>query len=122
MLDTTEKPALMIDGPTVLSGRLRAVDGLLTGIEDGRLRVILGPNGAERTTMMRPVTGRTRVTAGHVHLHGEDITSRAEHETARAGVARPSRDAFTIVENGRVVAVGAVEGLADDLVARDTTI
>ena len=44
------------------------------------------------------------------------------HETARAGVARPSRDAFTIVENGRVVAVGAVEGLADDLVARDTTI
>jgi urea transport system ATP-binding protein len=88
MLDTTGKPALMMDGLTVDFGGFRAVDGFSTVIDDGELRVILGPNGAGKTTMMDLISGRTRSTGGHVFLYGEEITNRAEHHIARAGVGR----------------------------------
>jgi len=38
------------------------------------------------------------------------------------GFARKAGDAFSMVENGRVVADGPIEGLTDDLVARHMTI
>ncbi len=111
--------ALTIDGLTVNFDGFKAVDGFSTVIEDGELRVVLGPNGAGKTTMMDLISGKTKASAGSVRLYGRDITSRAEHKIARAGIGRkfqiPSifRD-LTVRENFEV-AVTRTPGVLSNL-------
>ncbi|MEM9047151.1 MAG: urea ABC transporter ATP-binding protein UrtD [Pseudomonadota bacterium] len=80
--------ALKLDGLGVSFGGFKAVDSFTTVVDEGELRVVLGPNGAGKTTMMDLVSGKTRATEGRVALFNRDITNRAEHQIARAGIGR----------------------------------
>lgn len=80
--------ALTIDGLAVDFAGFKAVNGVSMVIEEGELRVLLGANGAGKTTLIDLVSGKTRSTAGRVHLYDADITNRKEHEIARAGIGR----------------------------------
>ena len=55
--------------------KVRAVDGVELGIEDGEFLVILGPSGCGKTTLMRMIAGLEKPTAGSVAIGGEDVTS-----------------------------------------------
>jgi urea transport system ATP-binding protein len=111
--------ALSIDGLTVSFGGFKAVDGFSTVIEDGELRVVLGPNGAGKTTMMDLISGKTKTTGGTVRLFGRDITSRPEHQIARAGIGRkfqiPSIFRDLTVRENLEVAVTRVPGVLANL-------
>ncbi len=80
--------ALTIDGLAVDFAGLKAVNGVSMVVEEGELRVLLGANGAGKTTLMDLVSGKTKSTAGRVHLYDTEITNREEHEIARAGIGR----------------------------------
>ncbi len=80
--------ALTIDGLGVAFAGFKAVSNVSTVVEDGELRVLLGANGAGKTTLMDLVSGRTRSTEGRVFLFARDITNKAEHVIARAGLGR----------------------------------
>jgi len=80
--------ALTIDGLAVDFAGLKAVNGVSMVLEEGELRVLLGANGAGKTTLMDLVSGKTKSTAGRVHLYDAEITNREEHEIARAGIGR----------------------------------
>jgi urea transport system ATP-binding protein len=80
--------ALTIDGLTVDFAGFTAVNCVSMVIEEGELRVLLGANGAGKTTLIDLVSGKTKSTAGRVHLFDADITNREEHEIARAGIGR----------------------------------
>lgn len=80
--------ALTIDGLAVDFEGFKAVNGVSMVVEEGELRVLLGANGAGKTTLIDLVSGRTKSSAGRVHLYETDITNREEHEIARAGVGR----------------------------------
>lgn len=53
----------------------------------GEVSVLLGRNGAGKTTLMRAVAGHLRTTKGQLVVDGQDVTSHAAHQRARAGIA-----------------------------------
>ncbi|MEQ8349500.1 MAG: urea ABC transporter ATP-binding protein UrtD [Sneathiellaceae bacterium] len=80
--------ALTIDALGVSFGGFKAVDEVTMIVEEGELRVLLGANGAGKTTLMDLISGKTKSTAGRVHLYDHDITNLEEHRIARQGVGR----------------------------------
>lgn len=69
-------------------GEYTVIDGFSLSVTQGELRCLLGPNGAGKTTCMDLISGRQKLTAGHVLLHGEDITGKPEHVIVRRGIGR----------------------------------
>ncbi|HEX2114796.1 MAG TPA: ABC transporter ATP-binding protein [Alphaproteobacteria bacterium] len=68
-------------------GETQALFGVSLGIEAGEVVALLGPNGAGKTTTLRSVLGLTPARHGQIRFNGADITRRATHEIARAGIA-----------------------------------
>jgi len=52
----------------------------------GEVVALLGPNGAGKTSTLRSILGLTPARAGAVRFDGGDITRRATHDIARAGI------------------------------------
>jgi neutral amino acid transport system ATP-binding protein len=75
-------------GLTKSFGGVRAVDDATVTFHDGKINALIGPNGSGKTTFFNCVTGMIRPDAGRVSYRGEDITSRAPHRIARAGIGR----------------------------------
>jgi len=69
-------------------GGVRAVDDLTFEIERGAVHSIIGPNGAGKTTLLNLLTGVYSASSGRIYVDGKDLTGRAPHEFAAAGVAR----------------------------------
>jgi urea transport system ATP-binding protein len=88
-----DKALLIIDSVSVSFDGFKALTDLTMILNEGELRCVIGPNGAGKTTLQDVITGKTRPTAGHVYLVGEDrdrhdLTLLPEHEVARMGVGR----------------------------------
>jgi len=74
------------------------------GIQENALEVIMGGNGAGKTTMCDVISGRTRATWGRVFFKGEDITRATESRIAERGIGRKFQtpsvyDSLTVWEN-----------------------
>jgi branched-chain amino acid transport system ATP-binding protein len=67
--------------------RFRALFGVSLRVGAGEAVAVVGPNGVGKTTVARVATGLVRPTAGRVLVGGRDMTGRAAHEIATAGVA-----------------------------------
>lgn len=61
--------------------------GVNLQIRQGELAVLLGRNGAGKSTTLRTIMGRTRVTQGKVTFRGEDITHLNTPRIARKKIA-----------------------------------
>ena len=55
-------------------GVVRALKSVSFSIESGRYYALLGPSGGGKTTLLRLIGGFLRPTAGHVYLHGQDVS------------------------------------------------
>ena len=69
-------------------GGLVATDGVTLNIEAGARHALIGPNGAGKTTLINLLTGFLRPTAGQVILGEDDVTTLAQHERVKRGLAR----------------------------------
>ena len=67
------------------SGR-RVVNRVSITVEQGSVVGLLGPNGAGKTTTFYMIVGIERPDEGVVTLDGDDISSLAMYERARAGI------------------------------------
>jgi branched-chain amino acid transport system ATP-binding protein len=56
-------------------------------IPAGGVHAVVGPNGAGKTTLLHTIAGLHRPTSGHIHLHGQEITTWPAYRRARARVA-----------------------------------
>lgn len=83
-----ENNILSVENLTVSFDGFKAVNDLSLGIEHNELRVIIGPNGAGKTTLLDIICGKTKPSSGKVLFGGTDLTSIAEHQIVRLGVAR----------------------------------
>jgi Fe-S cluster assembly ATP-binding protein len=62
--------------------------GIDLSVESGQVHALMGPNGSGKSTLAFSLTGHPQysITAGSVHLDGEDILALAPDKRARAGL------------------------------------
>jgi branched-chain amino acid transport system ATP-binding protein len=67
-------------------GPLEALHGVDLAVPTGRCTVLLGRNGAGRTTVLRVLAGTLRPTAGQVRWRGREVTALGAWHRARLGL------------------------------------
>jgi branched-chain amino acid transport system ATP-binding protein len=78
---------------SVFYGRHRAVENVSVSVSTGEIVVMLGANGAGKSTFLRAIAGQTpSLPGGTVTIDGVDITHRPPHEIVEAGVALVPED------------------------------
>ncbi|MDQ2067881.1 ATP-binding cassette domain-containing protein [Xinfangfangia sp. CPCC 101601] len=82
-----------------------ALDGLSLTLARGDFAIVIGSNGAGKSTMMNAVSGALMLDQGSIHINGADVTAMPVHARARH-VARVFQDpmkgtaaSMTIAEN-----------------------
>ena len=69
-------------------GGVTAVDGVTVAFQHGKVNALIGPNGSGKTTFFNCVTGMIKPDSGRVTYRASDITGKAPHTIARAGIGR----------------------------------
>jgi branched-chain amino acid transport system ATP-binding protein len=68
-------------------GESHVLQGVSLDVRDGESVALLGRNGAGKTTTINAIVGFVRPRGGTVHVGDRDITAKAPHRVAAAGVA-----------------------------------
>ena len=79
---------LATTGLTKSFGGVCAVDHATVEFQDGKINAVIGPNGSGKTTFFNCVTGMIRPDSGTVSYRGRDVTGKAPHRIAAAGIGR----------------------------------
>ena len=103
-------------------GPVKAVHGVSFSATAGRVTLVLGANGAGKSTSLRAVAGFHRPASGKVVLEGHDLTGTPAHKVVRRGMVLvpEGRKIFfplTVEENLRVGGYAAPRGSLDDGIA-----
>lgn len=61
-------------------GEVRAVDSVTLAINEGEFFSMLGPSGSGKTTCLRLIAGFEQSSAGHILIHGRDVTNIPPYE------------------------------------------
>jgi ABC-type branched-subunit amino acid transport system ATPase component len=69
-------------------GGVTAVDTATVAVQHGKVNALIGPNGSGKTTFFNCVTGMIKPDSGRATYRGFDITGKAPHTIARAGIGR----------------------------------
>ncbi|MGP4003407.1 ATP-binding cassette domain-containing protein [Streptomyces sp. 8N706] len=102
-------------------GPLEALHGVDLAVPAARLTVLLGRNGAGRTTVLRALAGTVPLTAGRVEWRGADATRLPAHARALRGLMfvpdqRAVFASLTVAENlALVLPPGADPGRAAEV-------
>jgi branched-chain amino acid transport system ATP-binding protein len=79
---------LEVSGLEVRYGALHAVRGIDLKLQVGQVAVVLGSNGAGKTSTMNAICGSLKPHAGTVRLDGRDITGKRSHVAAGLGLVQ----------------------------------
>ena len=96
--------SLEVRGLEVAYGRIGVVHGVSLVVPEGGVVCLIGANGAGKTTILRTVSGLVRARAGSIRFGGVEISGRAAHRIAAAGLRQvpEGRQCFselTVAEN-----------------------
>ena len=79
---------LEIKNLSVRYGRHQALDGVSAKIGKGEVCVILGANGAGKSSLLKAIAGTVRVQPGsEIFMNGQAITSMKAHKIVEQGIA-----------------------------------
>jgi len=79
-------PLLEVHDLHVRYGGVIAVRGIDLSVDEGRVEVVLGANGAGKTSTLRAICGQLRQSQGHVRWADSDISTWPSFKVARAGL------------------------------------
>ena len=106
-----------------LAGRFPALSGVDLSLDEGEVVVVVGANGAGKTSLLRACAGLLPVTSGEATVLGVDLTT--DHTSVRRSVgllghAAPLYDELSAAENAHfaVRALGLPVRAADDALER----
>jgi branched-chain amino acid transport system ATP-binding protein len=78
---------LAVQSLTMAYGDLLAVRDVSFSVEKGDVFVLLGANGAGKTSILRSISGINRPRSGTIASQGRSLIGLAPHQTAAAGIA-----------------------------------
>jgi branched-chain amino acid transport system ATP-binding protein len=95
---------LDVEGIDVLYGELQALWDVSLDVGEGEFVVLVGSNGAGKTTILRAISGILKPAKGRISFAGRDITGMPPHRIAELGLAHipEGRQLFpkmTVLEN-----------------------
>jgi branched-chain amino acid transport system ATP-binding protein len=107
---------LAVSGLHAYYGRAHILADVALEVARGEVVVLLGRNGAGKSTTMKSVMGLVRPAAGRVTFDGADITAAAPHAIARRGLGYVPEERrifvdLTVMENLEVGRQPAREGV-----------
>ncbi|MBI3635854.1 MAG: ATP-binding cassette domain-containing protein [Candidatus Rokubacteria bacterium] len=112
---------LDVSGLSVGYGRMEVLHDLTLSVRRGEIAVVIGANGAGKSTTLRAIAGLLRPRRGRVIFEDRDIAGRPAHWVARHGVALvpEGRMVFpdqSVLDNVRLGAFGRRDGeVASDI-------
>ncbi len=93
---------LSVEGLHVAYGKAEVVHGVDLAVRAGEFVVMLGRNGAGKSTILHAISGLIPKRGGRVHFNGIDITEASPREIVRAGLVQ-------VLEGHRVFSTLSVE-------------
>lgn len=98
---------LQINDLHVSYGAVNAVRGLSLSAEPGKVSLLLGNNGAGKTTSMRAISGLLKAKSGSVRLKGKEVLGQPAHKLVKQRLVmvpegRSIFSSLTVEENLRM--------------------
>jgi branched-chain amino acid transport system ATP-binding protein len=95
---------LQVEALNTHYGRAHILQGMSLQVGSGEVRVLLGRNGAGKSTTMKSIIGLVRPTGGHIRFDGQEIAGEEPHRIARRGLGYVPEDRrvfadLTVMEN-----------------------
>ncbi|NLO79612.1 MAG: ABC transporter ATP-binding protein [Xanthomonadaceae bacterium] len=79
---------LQLDNVVVKYGSFRALDGVSLEVGQGELVVLLGANGAGKSTIFRAISGLNLVAEGDIRFNGESLVGLKPSKIVEAGIVQ----------------------------------
>jgi branched-chain amino acid transport system ATP-binding protein len=98
----TDRPLLKVDNLHVAYGKAEVVHGISLEVRNGEFTVMLGRNGAGKSTTLHAISGLIPKKAGRVEFDGRDLSNANPRDIVRAGVVQ-------VLEGHRVFTALTVE-------------
>lgn len=100
-------PALELAGVSAGYGETVVLENVRLALAAGETLAVIGRNGVGKTTLLATVMGHTNLHAGHVRLHGNDISGLATYARVHAGLGYVPQEreifpSLTLLENLQV--------------------
>lgn len=79
---------LVVDDVVKLFGQFAAVDGMNLTMNEGKIHLLVGPNGCGKTTLVNCISGIFTPNSGNIYYRGTDITGEEMYKIAQRGLIR----------------------------------
>lgn len=98
------KPVVSLKGLTKRFGKVVANDSITLDVYPGRIKALLGENGAGKSTMMSMLAGRYKPDEGHIEIEGKAVKFTSSKDAIEAGIGMVYQhfmlvDSMTVAEN-----------------------
>lgn len=81
-----KKALLEVRGLDVSYGKAKVVHGVSLDVREGEFVVLLGTNGAGKSTILHAISGLIPKFSGHVEFDGHDVSHASAGEIVRSGI------------------------------------
>lgn len=77
---------LAVQGLVVRYGGITALQQVSIDVKEGESVLLVGSNGAGKSSLMKAITGLVPIAGGHIRFQGEDLAGKAPATRARLGI------------------------------------
>lgn len=84
----SNSPILKVTDLCKRFGGVMATNHVNLDVSQGEVHALIGPNGAGKTTLISQLSGMLKPDSGRITFKGKNLTGKAAHKFARAGLAR----------------------------------
>jgi branched-chain amino acid transport system ATP-binding protein len=117
----SDQPVLKLLNVESAYGPIRAIRGVSLQVRRGEISIVLGSNGAGKTTILKTISGIIDPRKGSIEFKGEDITARDPAFIVQQGLSHvpEGREVFPLLSVRDNLLMGAYTRSDGDGVAKD---